>query len=309
MKTRLFMFPGQGSQQVGMGKEFFENSQEARKLFKLADDLLGFSLSQLCFNGPEEDLKLTCNTQPALLTVSYIAYRLLGEKPQVAAGHSLGEYSALVAAGSLSFEQALKLVANRGKYMMEAVPPGQGTMAAIMGLDYRKIEETLREVKSGVVEVANWNSDEQIVIAGEKKAVEEAVEKLQAPRAVFLQVSGPFHTSLMTPAGEKLKADLDQVAIKDPEFPVISNFSGKLMTTAAEVKESLTRQIVNPVLWYPSMMKAAELGIEIAVELGSGKVLTGLLKRISRRWLQPPALYNIEDMASLEKFRQTASGG
>jgi len=169
---------------------------------------------------------LTSITQPALLTVSYIAYRLLGEKPQLAAGHSLGEYSALVAAGSLSFEQALKLVANRGKYMMEAVPPGQGTMAAIMGLDYGKIEETLRAVESGVVQVANWNSDEQIVIAGEKKQVEEAVEKLRAPRSVFLQVSGPFHTSLMAPAAEKLKADLDLVAIQDPEFPVISNFTG-----------------------------------------------------------------------------------
>lgn len=308
MKTRLFMFPGQGSQLVGMGKDFFEKSQEAREIFKLADDLLGFSLSQLCFSGPEDDLKLTSITQPALLTVSYIAYRLLGEKPQLAAGHSLGEYSALVAAGSLSFEQALKLVANRGKYMMEAVPPGQGTMAAIMGLDYGKIEETLRAVESGVVQVANWNSDEQIVIAGEKKAVEEAVEKLRAPRSVFLQVSGPFHTSLMAPAAEKLKADLDLVAIKDPEFPVISNFTGKIMTTAAEVKESLTRQIVNPVLWYPSMMKAGDLGVDVAVELGPGRVLTGLLKRISRRWPQPPALHNIEDMASLEKFRQAASG-
>jgi [acyl-carrier-protein] S-malonyltransferase len=302
------MFPGQGSQLVGMGKDFFEKSQEAREIFKLADDLLGFSLSQLCFSGPEDDLKLTSITQPALLTVSYIAYRLLGEKPQLAAGHSLGEYSALVAAGSLSFEQALKLVANRGKYMMEAVPPGQGTMAAIMGLDYGKIEETLRAVESGVVQVANWNSDEQIVIAGEKKAVEEAVEKLRAPRSVFLQVSGPFHTSLMAPAAEKLKADLDLVAIKDPEFPVISNFTGKIMTTAAEVKESLTRQIVNPVLWYPSMMKAGELGVDVAVELGPGRVLTGLLKRISRRWPQSPALHNIEDMASLEKFRQAASG-
>lgn len=192
MKTRLFLFPGQGSQVVGMGRDFYEKSQEAREIFTQADDLLGFSLSQLCFNGPEEELKLTSNTQPALLTVSYLAYRLLEEKPDLAAGHSLGEYSALVAAGSLSFEQALKLVANRGKYMMEAVPPGLGTMAAIMGLDYGKIEEVLKEIKSGLVQIANWNSDEQIVIAGEKKAVEEAVEKLQALRAVFLQVSGPF---------------------------------------------------------------------------------------------------------------------
>ncbi|HRD01629.1 MAG TPA: ACP S-malonyltransferase [Candidatus Saccharicenans sp.] len=308
MKTRLFLFPGQGSQVVGMGRDFYEKSQEAREIFTQADDLLGFSLSQLCFNGPEEELKLTSNTQPALLTVSYLAYRLLGEKPDLAAGHSLGEYSALVAAGSLSFEQALKLVANRGKYMMEAVPPGLGTMAAIMGLDYGKIEEVLKEIKSGLVQIANWNSDEQIVIAGEKKAVEEAVEKLQAPRAVFLQVSGPFHTNLMAPAAEKLKVDLDLVTIRDPEFPVISNFTGKIMTTAAEVKESLAKQIVNPVRWYPSMIKAGEQGVEVVIELGPGKVLTGMLRRISRRWPNPPALHNIDDMASLEKFRQAQSG-
>jgi len=308
MKTRLFLLPGQGSQVVGMGRDFYEKSQEAREIFTQADDLLGFSLSQLCFNGPEEELKLTSNTQPALLTVSYLAYRLLGEKPDLAAGHSLGEYSALVAAGSLSFEQALKLVANRGKYMMEAVPPGLGTMAAIMGLDYGKIEEVLKEIKSGLVQIANWNSDEQIVIAGEKKAVEEAVEKLQAPRAVFLQVSGPFHTNLMAPAAEKLKVDLDLVTIRDPEFPVISNFTGKIMTTAAEVKESLAKQIVNPVRWYPSMIKAGEQGVEVVIELGPGKVLTGMLRRISRRWPNPPALHNIDDMASLEKFRQAQSG-
>jgi len=308
MKTRLFLFPGQGSQVVGMGRDFYEKSQEAREIFTQADDLLGFSLSQLCFNGPEEELKLTSNTQPALLTVSYLAYRLLGEKPDLAAGHSLGEYSALVAAGSLSFEQALKLVANRGKYMMEAVPPGLGTMAAIMGLDYGKIEEVLKEIKSGLVQIANWNSDEQIVIAGEKKAVEEAVEKLQAPRAVFLQVSGPFHTNLMAPAAEKLKVDLDLVTIRDPEFPVISNFTGKIMTTAAEVKESLAKQIVNPVRWYPSMIKAGEQGVEVVIELGPGKVLTGMLRRISRRWPNPPSLHNIDDMASLEKFRQAQSG-
>ncbi|MDD8020460.1 MAG: ACP S-malonyltransferase [Acidobacteriota bacterium] len=308
MKTRLFLFPGQGSQAVGMGKDFYERSQEAREIFRQADDLLGFSLSELCFNGPEEELRLTANTQPALLTVSYLAYRLLGEKPDLAAGHSLGEYSALVAAGSLSFEQALKLVVNRGKYMMEAVPPGLGTMAAIMGLEYGKIEEVLKEVKSGLVQVANWNSDEQIVIAGEKKAVEEAINKLQAPRSVYLQVSGPFHTRLMTPAAEKLKAELELVTIKDPAFPVISNFTAQMMTTAAEVKESLSQQIINPVLWYPSMMKAAGQGVEVAIEFGTGKVLTGLLKRISRRWPKAPALYNIENWASMEKVRQAESG-
>jgi len=309
MKASLFLFPGQGSQTVGMGQDFYEKSEEAREIFGQADDLLGFRLSKLCFAGPEEELKLTSNTQPALLTVSYIAYRLLGQQPALAAGHSLGEYSALVAAGSLSFEQALKLVAKRGRYMMEAVPTGLGTMAAIMGLEYGKIEEVLKEVSRGLVQVANWNSDEQIVIAGEKRAVEEAMDRLQAPRAIVLQVSGPFHTKLMSPAAEKLKADLDLITIKDPAFPVISNYTGEMMTTAAEVKESLLRQIINPVLWYPSMMKAGQQGIEMAIEFGPGRVLTGLLKRISRRWPKPPALYNIDDLASLEKVRQAESGG
>lgn len=308
MKKRLFLFPGQGSQYVGMGKDFYEKSQEARKIFKMADEVLGFSLSKLCFEGPEEELRLTSNTQPALLTVSYITYRLLGIKPDLAAGHSLGEYSALVAAGSLTFEEGLKLVANRGKYMLEAVAPGTGTMAAVIGVDYRAIEEALKSVKSGLVQVANWNSEEQIVIAGEKDAVEEALSIIKPPRSVFLQVSGPFHTVLMKPAADRLKADLDKIIFKDPEFPVISNVTASEIRTAEEVKESLSRQITSPVLWYPSMQKLAELGIDQAVELGPGKVLTGLLKRISRQWAKIPALYNIEDLASLEKYRQTESG-
>ncbi|MBC7361574.1 MAG: ACP S-malonyltransferase [Candidatus Aminicenantes bacterium] len=308
MKKRLFLFPGQGSQYVGMGKDFYEKSQEARKIFKMADEVLGFSLSKLCFEGPEEELRLTSNTQPALLTVSYITYRLLGIKPDLAAGHSLGEYSALVAAGSLTFEEGLKLVANRGKYMLEAVAPGTGTMAAVIGVDYRAIEEALKSVKSGQVQVANWNSEEQIVIAGEKDAVEEALSIIKPPRSVFLQVSGPFHTVLMKPAADRLKADLDKIIFKDPEFPVISNVTASEIRTAEEVKESLSRQITSPVLWYPSMQKLAELGIDQAVELGPGKVLTGLLKRISRQWAKIPALYNIEDLASLEKYRQTESG-
>lgn len=308
MKKRLFLFPGQGSQYVGMGKDFYEKSQEAREIFKMADEVLGFSLSKLCFEGPEEELRLTSNTQPALLTVSYITYRLLGIKPDLAAGHSLGEYSALVAAGSLTFEEGLKLVANRGKYMLEAVAPGTGTMAAVIGVDYQAIEEALKSVKSGLVQVANWNSEEQIVIAGEKEAVEEALSIIKPPRSVFLQVSGPFHTVLMKPAADRLKADLDKIIFKDPEFPVISNVTASEIRTAEEVKESLSRQIISPVLWYPSMQKLAELGIDQAVELGPGKVLTGLLKRISRQWAKIPALYNIEDLASLEKYRQAESG-
>lgn len=309
MKRRAFLFPGQGSQYVGMGKDFYEKSEEARRLFAQADDVLGFSLSRLCFEGPEDQLRLTSNTQPALLTVSYIAYRLLGIQPEVAAGHSLGEYSALVAAGSLSFADGLRLVANRGRYMMEAMPPGTGTMAAVIGLDYKTIENGLARVEKGIVQIANWNSEEQVVIAGEKGAVEEALEILKPPRFVYLQVSGPFHTSLMKPAAERLKADLEKVSLKDPKFPVISNYTAREMRTASEVRESLSQQITSTVLWYPSMQRLAEWGVEEAVELGPGKVLTGLLKRASRNWTKIPELYNIEDMASLEKYRQNYSGG
>jgi len=308
MKKRLFLFPGQGSQYVGMGKDFFEKSQEAREIFNLADDILGFGLSKLCFEGPEEELRLTSNTQPALLTVSYIAFRLLSINPDLAAGHSLGEYSALVAAGSLSFEQGLKLVANRGKYMLGAVPPGTGTMAAVLGVNYQLVEEGLKLVKSGVVQVANWNSEDQIVIAGEKAAVEQALAVIKAPRSVFLQVSGPFHTVLMKPAEDKLRSDLDKVEFKDPEFPVISNVTASEILTAQQANESLCRQVTSPVLWYPSMERISELGIDQAAELGPGKVLTGLLKKISRQWPKIPAFYNLEDMVSIEEFRQTASG-
>lgn len=304
MKKRLFLFPGQGSQYVGMGKDFYEKSQAAREIFKMADDVLGYSLSRLCFEGPEDELRLTSNTQPALLTISYIAYRLLGIKPDVAAGHSLGEYSALLAAGSLIFEEGLKLVTNRGRYMQEASPPGIGTMAAVIGVDHKIITEALNTIKSGVVQVANWNSEEQIVIAGEKAAVEEALAIIKAPRSVFLQVSGPFHTVLMKPAADRLKADLDKIVFKDPEFPVISNVTASEILTADQAKESLSRQITSPVLWYPSMQKVADLRIDEAVELGPGKVLTGLLKRISSQWPKVPALYSLEDLAPLEKYRQ-----
>jgi len=309
MKKRVFLFPGQGSQQVGMGKDFFEQSSEARLIFAQADDLLGFPLSRLCFEGPEDQLRLTANTQPALLTVSYVAYRLLAKRPEVAAGHSLGEYSALVAAGSLSFADGLRLVANRGRYMMEAMPPGIGTMAAVLGLDYKTVENSLKKVSKGLVQIANWNSEEQIVIAGEKEAVAEALEIIKPPRSVYLQVSGPFHTSLMKPAADRLLNDLNKVDIKAPEFPVISNYTAREMHTAAEVRESLSQQVTSTVLWYPSMQRLAELGVEEVVELGPGKVLTGLLKRMTRNWGKIPELYNIEDMSSLEKYRQASSGG
>ncbi|HEK85597.1 MAG: ACP S-malonyltransferase [Candidatus Saccharicenans sp.] len=308
MKKRLFLFPGQGSQVVGMGWDFYQKSEEARKIFKTADEILGFKLSQLCFEGPEEELRLTANTQPALLTVSYIAFYLLGLKPDIAAGHSLGEYTALVAAGSLKFEDGIWLVRRRGIYMQEAVPPGVGSMAAVIGVEYNKIEEALKKVSRGLVQVANWNSEEQIVIAGEKVAVEEALTIIKPPRSVFLSVSGPFHTKLMQPAAEKLKAELDRVTFKDLEFPVVSNVTAAPVKTASEAKESLAKQIVSPVRWYPSMQGLAELELDEAVELGPGKVLTGLLRRMVRKWKKVPELYNIEDMVALEKFRVDSGG-
>lgn len=304
---RIFLFPGQGSQAVGMGKDFYEKSQEAREIFRLADEVLGFSLSRLCFEGPEEELRLTCHTQPALLTVSYIAYRLLGLKPDLAAGHSLGEYSALVAAGSLDLAEALRLVYNRGRYMMEAVPPGQGSMAAVLGLAREQVEEGIKLVTGGRVEVANWNAEDQVVIAGEKGAVEEALARLKPPRSVVLQVSGPFHTGLMKPAAERLKADLEKTAFRDPEFPIISNVTADLVRSGTDARELLYRQITSPVLWYPSMQRLPELKVTQAVELGPGKVLTGLLKRISRPWPEAPALFNVEDLTSLENCRRALS--
>ncbi|MBC7349085.1 MAG: ACP S-malonyltransferase [Candidatus Aminicenantes bacterium] len=306
--SRIFLFPGQGSQAMGMGRDFYERSQEAREIFSLADEVLGFSLSRLCLEGPEEELRLTSRAQPALLTVSYIAFRLLQIRPDLAAGHSLGEYSALVAAGSLDFAEAVKLVHNRGRYMMEAVPPGRGSMAAVLGLDYQKVEEGLKAVSSGLVQVANWNAEDQIVIAGEKEAVDEALAILKAPRSVLLQVSGPFHTSLMKPAAEKLRADLEKINFGDPEFPVISNVTAREITSGDEARELLYRQVFSPVLWYPAMQRLPELGVRQAVELGPGKVLTGLLKRISQPWAEAPSLFNVEDMNSLENCRRAISG-
>jgi len=308
MKQKIaFLFPGQGSQYVGMGKDFYDNYDIAREIFSKANEILGFNFSKLCFEGPEEKLKLTEYTQPALLTVSYIAFKLLNLSPDIGAGHSLGEYSALTASQALKFEDALILVHKRGKYMQEAVPVGYGAMAAILGVPGERIIEALKNIKDGIVEIANWNSEGQIVIAGEKKAVEKAVELIDPPRAVFLPVSAPFHCQLMKPAEEKLSRDLDRVEFKNLSFPIITNVDAKIISRGDEAREALKRQVSRPVLWYKSMEVLKEENCSVFIELGAGKILSGLLKRISKKWEKEIIILNIEDSSGLERVKESLS--
>ncbi len=308
MSLIAYLFPGQGSQKVGMGRDFFERSSLAREIFELADNILGFKISQICFEGPEEMLRLTPNTQPALLTVSTIAFKLLERSPDMAAGHSLGEYSALVAAGALRLEDALRLVHKRGCYMQEAVPVGVGAMAALLGASFDEVQKAIAQVRKGVVEIANRNSQDQLVIAGDREAVEETLSLIKGARFVTLPVSAPFHTSLMKSAEARLAADLDAVEFKDLDFPVITNVAAEIIRQAEEARESLKRQVSRPVLWYDSMIKLGQEGVRTAVEVGPGKVLAGLMKRVSRGWPQPLTLANVEDRESLVKCREILSG-
>ena len=304
MTKSALLFPGQASQRVGMGRDFYESFSLAREAFDLADEILGYKISQLCFEGPEDDLKLTQNTQPALLIVSYIAYSLLGLEPLLAAGHSLGEYSALVAAGSVSFKDAVMLVHNRGKYMQEAVPLGVGAMAALIGADYESIRQALAKVDSGVVTIANWNSREQIVIAGHKESVAEAVSLIDAPKAVMLPVSAPFHCELMDSAEKKLAYDLDYIEFKDLRFPIITNVDAQIIQKGDQARDALKRQVIRTVLWYNTMEIFEKQKIGLTVELGSGNVLSGLMKRASRRWNPRPTILNVEDVGTLEKTKE-----
>ncbi|MGB5374520.1 MAG: ACP S-malonyltransferase [Polyangiales bacterium] len=279
-----FVFPGQGSQKVGMGRDAFEASDAARGVFEEADEALGESISQLCFEGPEEDLKLTSNTQPAVLTASVAILRALDAPFDAVAGHSLGEYSAHVAAGTLQLGDAVRLVRKRGEYMQEAVPYGEGSMAAVLKADRGLVERICAEVP-GLVEAVNYNSPQQIVIAGETSAVSEAGTKLQAAgaRASTLPVSAPFHSSLMEPAEARLRADIEQIALSDPRVPVYVNVDAKPIRDSVAAKDALVRQVSRPVLWEESVRKMIDDGVSLFVEVGPGRVLSGLLVRIDKR--------------------------
>ncbi|MBT8427128.1 MAG: ACP S-malonyltransferase [Erythrobacter sp.] len=279
-----FVFPGQGSQKVGMGRDAFEASDAARRVFEEADEALGESLSQLCFEGPEEDLKLTSNTQPAVLTTSIAILRALDAPFDVVAGHSLGEYSAHVAAGTLALGDAVRLVRKRGEYMQEAVPYSEGSMAAVLKADRGLVERICAEVP-GLVEAVNYNSPEQIVIAGEASAVSEAGTKLQAAgaRASTLPVSAPFHSSLMEPAEGRLRADIERIVFSDPRVPVYVNVDAKPIGDSVAAKDALIRQVSRPVHWEESVRKMIGDGVSLFVEVGPGRVLSGLLVRIDKR--------------------------
>lgn len=279
-----FVFPGQGSQKVGMGREAFDASSAARAVFDEADDALGEALSQLCFEGPEEDLMLTANTQPAVLATSIAVLRALDAPFDVVAGHSLGEYTAHVAAGTLGLADAVRLVRKRGQYMQEAVPYGEGAMAAVLKADRTLVERICAEVP-GLVEAVNYNSPEQIVIAGEAEAVREAGAKLKeaGARSSTLPVSAPFHSSLMEPAEGRLRQDIERIAFSDPCVPVYVNVDAQPVVDAAAAKEALIRQVSRPVRWEESVRRMIEDGVSLFVEVGPGRVLSGLLVRIDKR--------------------------
>jgi [acyl-carrier-protein] S-malonyltransferase len=327
------LFPGQGSQTVGMGRELYENYPVARAVFDEADAALGFPLSQIIFDGPAETLQLTEHTQPAILTVSIAAYRVLatavpGLTPAFAAGHSLGEYSAHVAAGTIGFADAVRTVRLRGQFMQQAVPEGQGSMAAILGLSAERVNDLCAQVSDEfagpawsdpkldedapestdaprwVVSPANLNSPEQIVISGSTDAVARAVELCKAAGArktVILKVSAPFHCALMQPAKDLLTGTLEGVALYDPRFPVACNVDARLLTRHTDVLDSLIRQVTAPVRWVECVQLLVTQGATHLVEIGPGKVLTGLTRGILGRGVESPVSLNVEDKASLEK--------
>jgi [acyl-carrier-protein] S-malonyltransferase len=297
-----FIYPGQASQYPGMGKELAEKYPAARAIFDEADKALGFSISQMCFSGSEEELKLTANTQPAILTCSVAVHRVLAEKgiaPDFVAGHSLGEYSGLVAAGALKFADAVQLVRKRGQYMQEAVPAGQGAMAAIMGLSPAVVMDACKRAADGeVCSPANLNSPEQTVISGHAGAVKRAVEiasQSGAKRAVMLQVSAPFHSALMMPAQQRLEKDLRAAQISNLKMPLVTNVDADTIANGDEAREALIRQVTMPVRWEESMRLLMDEGVTTFVEVGPNRVLVGLLRQIERS----VGALNVEDEKSL----------
>src|SRR5436190_6333909 len=287
MSKTAFLFPGQGSQFAGMGKSLAAAFPEARRVFDEADEALGFPLSTLCFEGPDADLKLTQNTQPAILTVSTAAFRVLearGRRPDYVAGHSLGEYSALVAAGALDFADAVRLVRKRGEYMQSAVPAGVGAMAALLKLPDGKLDAILAAAAQGeVVTAANFNSPDQVVIAGHAGAVQRAMDLAKAAgakRAVALPVSAPFHCPLMKPAQDQMRGELDAVEFADLKTPLVNNWQAREVRVGTDAREGLFQQIPNSVLWSQTMRYLAEAGVASCIEVGPGAVLTGLLRNI-----------------------------
>ena len=306
MAKVAFVFPGQGSQYVGMGKDLTAKFSYTKKFLDDANEALGFDLSKLCLEGPEEELKKTEITQPAILTVSAMcleALRSFGKiNVEALAGHSLGEYTALYAAGSISFKDVVKLVNSRGKFMQTAVPVGEGTMAAILGLDHNIVKDLCSKASAkGTVEAANINSPGQIVISGKVAGVAEASALCKlagAKRVIELQVSAPFHSSLMKPAADKLAEELNKITIKDATIPVVSNVTADYVTNAAVIKELLVKQMTSPVLWENSIIKMVNDDFDTFIEVGPGKVLTALIKKINPK----SKIYNISDAATLGTF-------
>ena len=311
MGKLAFVFPGQGSQNVGMGRELYENHPAAHRVFDQADAVLGFELSRICFEGPESELTLTTNAQPAILAASIAAWRLIqaeGIRPDVLAGHSLGEYSAVVAAGGLSFEDAVFAVRRRGELTQKAVPVGVGMMAAILGLSREAVAEVCVKAAEGeIVELANINCPGQIVIAGHGGAVSRAVDEALlrgAKKAVRLDVSAPFHSSLMLPAQRGMREVLDKIEFSNLEIPLINNADVAVLTDAQGVRQGLVKQVVAPVRWQETVERMLAMGVETVVEIGPGRVLSGLVRRVDRSLVT----YNIDDEKTLVQAVESLSG-